>query len=901
MAQPVTDMTFDEAVQEILDAEYGEDVRDAIHDACCLANSGTGTIGEGGIQSYMLGGGVVTNDKIANGTIDGLQKIAENSITSSRLHDDCIYTRHIEDGQVIEDHLEESLKNSINGAIEQARKLYNPSNNSDVKIVEKTTSLGVPYIDYEIQDGVITSAMLDEDLMRDLGNVADSVENYESNKNDFIRAAMITFALEHVTGNSDVDITFGTNPSTGAPVNATLTIKALAVDTAELANSAVTNDKIANSAVVTAKIADEAITTAKIADGNVTTVKIADGAITAEKLAEGAISGSILDDNSVFTRHIVDAAVTSDKIAKDAVTTNKIINGAIVSDKILNNAITTAKIANGNVTTDKIANGAITAEKIADGVISFAIPDEAITTAKIADGNVTTAKIANSAVATAKIADGNVTTAKIADEAVTTAKIADGAVITSKIPNDAIITTKLSDRAVTTAKIFDSAITTAKIADGNVTTAKIADGNVTTIKIADEAVTTAKIADANVTTAKIADDNVTESKLATALLEKLLPSYAWIAVSRNKINPSSITIDNPDPEVPIADQQSAAADALATAYPWRTSGGTAKFATRMDSSDGRGNLPYNPTTYALWQKGKKIHGELTFESPYDYTAGGREGEARYQSWFTVQQAIAEEINHLQNDSDVDYNTSGATHIVTGATDSHYADIRFANTTVVQLERFVHGSARTYTAVKTNNVIIYIDEVSEASDDGMTFYYHVGNESWTGVYPYETAATDLMIIPLTKAQYDAAVVEYNSWDDVSERIAELQAQVDPLYGNVIGRIAKRAAFVDEAMTEMYGSGAVENIVETITFTGGFNRKIVLLPKWRPSHLPLKDTCYTTIGGNIYKFGEDVPISVTGYINSNGTVAFFVDRKDSTTDLDTAVYFQKINLWFDYELE
>lgn len=81
------------------------------------------------------------------------------------------------------------------------------------------------------------------------------------------------------------------------------------VDTANIANYAVTEDKIAGGAVTayqladaavqTAKIADGAITTAKIADVAVTTAKLADGAVTAAKLAAGAIENGKLQHSSM--------------------------------------------------------------------------------------------------------------------------------------------------------------------------------------------------------------------------------------------------------------------------------------------------------------------------------------------------------------------------------------------------------------------------------------------------------------------------------------------------------------------------------------------------------------------------------------------------------------------------
>ncbi|MFM2376610.1 MAG: hypothetical protein RLZZ165_1707 [Bacteroidota bacterium] len=60
------------------------------------------------------------------------------------------------------------------------------------------------------------------------------------------------------------------------------------INTAGIADLAVTLQKLADLAVGTSKIVDGAVTTPKIADSAVTTPKILDGAVTAAKLAPGA-------------------------------------------------------------------------------------------------------------------------------------------------------------------------------------------------------------------------------------------------------------------------------------------------------------------------------------------------------------------------------------------------------------------------------------------------------------------------------------------------------------------------------------------------------------------------------------------------------------------------------------
>jgi len=64
----------------------------------------------------------------------------------------------------------------------------------------------------------------------------------------------------------------------------------------------------------TADIADNAVTTAKIADLNVTSAKIATDAVTTSKIANANITGAKLAQSSVGTGMIVDGAVTQAKI-----------------------------------------------------------------------------------------------------------------------------------------------------------------------------------------------------------------------------------------------------------------------------------------------------------------------------------------------------------------------------------------------------------------------------------------------------------------------------------------------------------------------------------------------------------------------------------------------------------
>lgn len=86
-----------------------------------------------------------------------------------------------------------------------------------------------------------------------------------------------------------------------------------AVDTAQLADNAVTTIKIADGAVTDAKLANDAVTADKIADGAVGTNAIEDGAVTGGKIAQGTIG---LDNLSTEVKTSLGAA---DSAIKDIV------------------------------------------------------------------------------------------------------------------------------------------------------------------------------------------------------------------------------------------------------------------------------------------------------------------------------------------------------------------------------------------------------------------------------------------------------------------------------------------------------------------------------------------------------------------------------------------------------
>lgn len=125
--------------------------------------------------------------------------------------------------------------------------------------------------------------------------------------------------------------------------------------------------------------------------GQVNTAGIADDAITAAKILAGAVGSSEIANN----------AVGSDEIATDAVTTAKILDGAVTSAKILDGTI-----VNGDIAT----TAAIDLAKLATGALPTTIT---IASANIVNGTIVADDLASNSVTTAKITDANVTNTKL--------------------------------------------------------------------------------------------------------------------------------------------------------------------------------------------------------------------------------------------------------------------------------------------------------------------------------------------------------------------------------------------------------------------------------------------------------------------------------------------------------
>jgi enhancing lycopene biosynthesis protein 2 len=164
--------------------------------------------------------------------------------------------------------------------------------------------------------------------------------------------------------------------------------------------------------IQTAEIADQAVTNSKIADGSLTPSKFVSGlqfiqivstlpALPNAAYPPGNSFVYLSTDNQLYTNNANVWQSISDNPA-----------GSITTTQIADGAITTPKIAANAVVANSILAGSITAAKCVSNMIiagSALIADGAITNAKIGDLEVNNAKIQNLTIGTAKISDGAVT------------------------------------------------------------------------------------------------------------------------------------------------------------------------------------------------------------------------------------------------------------------------------------------------------------------------------------------------------------------------------------------------------------------------------------------------------------------------------------------------------------
>ncbi len=272
------------------------------------------------------------------------------------------------------------------------------------------------------------------------------------------------------------------------------------LDTAALANDAVTAAKLANDssiAVQTTTPVDDNFegrgyfnsttgelqvfdggtyrptlaSTAGIGDLQVTTAKLADGAVTTAKVT--SLGTSAYADGSVATSKLADGAVTAAKIATDTITASQIAPGAVNTSELAGAAVTYNKIQNVSATNRVLGRssaGAGSVEEIPVTAAGLALLDDADAAAQRATLGLGTVATGDGTWVDGSSFSGTSSGVNTGDQTITltgdVVGTGTGTIVTS-LTVGVIAGGAIAADAVTTAKIADDAVTAAKLADSS--------------------------------------------------------------------------------------------------------------------------------------------------------------------------------------------------------------------------------------------------------------------------------------------------------------------------------------------------------------------------------------------------------------------------------------------------
>lgn len=277
-------------------------------------------------------------------------------------------------------------------------------------------------------------------------------------------------------------------PSSGAGATAVT----LQVQTADVADHAITTNKIDPSAIpailLALSLTAVAVVTSNPPDDSTTGPIIFNS--TDKKLYRWD-SGTlqwILDVPAVaITGQLTDAQIAAIAAAK--------VTGQLTNAQLA--AIAASKVT-GQLTDSQLA--AIAAAKITGQITTTQITPNSITTALLAAGAVTAATIAANTITAAQIAAATITATQIAAGSITSAQIAAATIVAGNIAAATITGTQIAAATIAAANIVAGTITAGEIAAGTITAAQLAAGSVTALQIAANAVTAGKL-DVNAVTA----------------------------------------------------------------------------------------------------------------------------------------------------------------------------------------------------------------------------------------------------------------------------------------------------------------------------------------------------------------------------------------------------------------
>lgn len=250
------------------------------------------------------------------------------------------------------------------------------------------------------------------------------------------------------------------------------------------------NGALLHDADITVKA--DGINTAHLADGAVTNAKIADGTITTSKIGKEAIRNGQIAASAVGRKEIYSYNIDEVHMSDNSIATRAIINNAVITAKIADYAITEAKLKSDAVTVGKIKDGAVTITKInpesatlghvltvaSGGKVEFKAPTgQNITKANLTGVGpieVTGGKDAVLNGASIDIKSKSIKSTHIDDKAVTYGKVGNDVVGFDELRGDAVYGAVIKDKGVEVEKLTSLDYHNNQAPEGHVLTS---DGN----------------------------------------------------------------------------------------------------------------------------------------------------------------------------------------------------------------------------------------------------------------------------------------------------------------------------------------------------------------------------------------------------------------------------------------